>query len=396
MVIPFTAIYFTNLFGAQIAGVSTICNVIVAIIFSLVGGYYADVVGRKPMLLISELLCAVSYAIMALVISPWVHMEYLLLPATLLVNACWGLSKPASDAMLIDVTDDKVRKKLYQITYWTGNLSSSISGIVGAFIFSKYKLPLFGIIAFIFVISLFVTRFFISESLFPLKKKSDGERSSIIQFFKSVIMNYAQVFRDHVFMLYAVSSIFIVSMELNLTNYISVRLNHDMQNTTAGFIVDGYKMTGYLITLNTLVIVCLSLPISKMLKRNNDTFFMFSGLLAYVAGYSYMVVGINPIFLLIMMAIATFGEIIFMPIRQKMLINIIPNEKRSSYMAVNGLVFRLAMLFSGLFLIIGSYMSQWVMLIIITSVGILGISIIAIILPQLKGTSTKEESVFKM
>jgi DHA1 family multidrug resistance protein B-like MFS transporter len=396
MVTPFMAVYFAKTLGNTAAGLTTIVSIAVGLVFATLGGYYADRIGRKKMMLIAEAVCTGAYASMALANSPWFHSAYVTLAMTILNSAGWGLSKPAMEAMLIDVTQPDARKFMYRITYWTNNLSLSVAGIAGAFLFGSYLFELFLAVAFLTMLSFTVTAIFIAETLqktnaVPEAGQRFGQRSGQekkLSFFD----NYKQVFRDKTFMVYIAASVLLLSVEQNLTNYIGVRLGEQMPETEwlpwLHAKINGLHMLGILRTENTLAVVVLSLFIGALVKGKSDTRTLFAGLALNVLGYGYLAMGNQPALLLLMMLIGTVGELMYVPVKQAYLVNIVPNHARSSYMAINGMVHRTGQILCGLNVIIGGFVPGWGMACLIALTGAVGMLMLYTIVPKLEaGTS---------
>jgi MFS transporter, DHA1 family, multidrug resistance protein B len=71
MFFPFMAIYFTESFGKDKAGLLLIVSQIFSVIISLMGGYCADTFGRKRMMVLSAYGQGAVFFFFALFSSPW-------------------------------------------------------------------------------------------------------------------------------------------------------------------------------------------------------------------------------------------------------------------------------------------------------------------------------------
>ncbi|MCW1941631.1 MFS transporter [Bacillus anthracis] len=146
--------------------------------------------------------------------------------------------QPAAQAMIIDITNSESRKFVYTISYWLGNLSTAIGGIIGAFLFKNYLFELFIGISFISLLSIFITIFLITETYTPAPSSmsfNSKKNFSSIEIFQS----YLTVLKDKLFMLYILGAILIFSLEQSLTNYIGIRLVKDIPlHSTSFFGVD--------------------------------------------------------------------------------------------------------------------------------------------------------------
>ncbi|GKS11362.1 MFS transporter [Paenibacillus chitinolyticus] len=386
MVLPFMAVYFAKTLGTTTAGLAVMGNIIAGVAATFIGGYYADRIGRKKLMLISELVCTAAYAVMAAANSPWYESPYLTLAMSLVIGAAWGLSKPAADAMLIDVTEPAARKFMYRITYWLNNLSISIAGIIGAFLFSSYLFELLLGVSIVTFISYLVTLIWLSETLQPAAGhvEQGGVAKTGGPF--HILKSYGEVFRDRTFMVYVLASLLMVSVEFNLTEYIGIRLERDIHGAVllpgmAG--LNGLELLGILRTENTFAIVVLSLFTGYLLKKYGGTRTMFVGLFLNIAGYSYLAMGNHPWALLVLMLIATIGELIYVPIKQAFLVNIVPDHARSSYMAVNGMLYSGAHFICAINVVIGGFLPAWGMALVLFATGLTGMLLLGSILPKL-------------
>ncbi|WP_068775688.1 MFS transporter [Paenibacillus sp. FJAT-26967] len=391
MVLPFMAVYFAKTLGTTAAGLAVMASISAGVVTTFMGGYYADRIGRKKLMLTAELICAAAYMTMALANSPWLQSPYLTLIMSVVVGAGWGLSRPASDAMLIDVTEPDSRKFMYRITYWLNNLSISIASLAGAFLFSSYLFELLIAVTVITVISFLFTWLYLSETLQPYQQEHAVRYSSAVGSPLAVLKSYRQVFRDRTFMIYVSASLLMVSVEFNLTEYIAIRMEKEIDSVSLlpGLWqeISGLELLGILRTENTIAIVVLSLFTGYLLKKRADTKTMFIGLFLNIAGYSYLVFGSSPWALILLMLVATIGELIYVPIKQAFLVNIVPDHARSSYMAINGMLYSGAHFVCAINVIIGGFLPAWGMGILIFFTGCTGMLLLATILPQLSQSS---------
>ncbi|MCY9660435.1 MFS transporter [Paenibacillus chondroitinus] len=391
MVIPFMSIYFARTLGTTIAGTATTISIAVALISATIGGHYADRVGRKKMMLIGEGVALLAYTIMTFANSPIWHSAALTLIMTVISTASWGLSKPAVEAMLIDVSGPDTRKAIYRINYWSNNLAISVAGMIGGFFFSDYLFELLFVASGMSLVALLVTAFFMAETM-PSEVTSVEEEARSSKRI-SMYHRYKEVLSDRRFLIYLISSVLIVSVEMNLNGYIGIRLAQDIHHTPwfpgMSATIDGLPLVGVLRTENTLAVVLLSLFVGRLLKGNSDTRMMLFAMFLNVAGYTYLVFGSQPIMLMLLMLVATIGELTYVPLKQSLLVQLVPDHARSSYMALSSMTNRVAIMLSGLNMIIGGFLPSGAMALFILLTGVAGIGLLASILPSLKESEQK-------
>jgi MFS transporter, DHA1 family, multidrug resistance protein B len=399
MVTPFMAIYFVRTLGNTVAGAATIVTILIGLAFATLGGYYADQIGRKKMMLLSESIFAASYFIMALMNSSWFFSPVTTMIMTMVISAAWGLNKPAVEAMLIDVSTPDTRKFMYRITYWSNNLAISIAGIVGAFLFKDYLFELFLAVAAMSLVTLVVTAVFLAETMpkAAIHLKAAGEAANMEKKKESIWSSYKQVVRDKTFMAYVIGGVLLISVETNLTGYIAVRLGNLKQELEwlpwFDAKVSGFYILGFLRTENTLAVVILSLFIGRLFKLNSDARTMLIAMALNIIGYIYLTFSNQPILLILFMLIATIGELLYVPIKQAYLANMIPDHARSSYMAIQGMTYRAALIVSGVNIVIGGFFGPGSMAIVIGLTGVIGLLIIYTIIPSMQQRRAQSASV---
>jgi MFS transporter, DHA1 family, multidrug resistance protein B len=92
------------------------------------------------------------------------------------------------------------------------------------------------------------------------------------------------------------------------------------------------------------------------------------------------------------MVLATLGEVAKTPVQQTFMAALPPEESRSSYMAISGLVFNGASFITSLFVTLSAFLSPAWMSIGITAVGLAGVLIYILLLPQLEKRKQQSEN----
>ncbi|WP_117148765.1 MULTISPECIES: MFS transporter [Paraliobacillus] len=378
-IFPFIAIYFATYFGSAITGLLLIINVVVGLIVGLYGGYYADIMGRKKLMVIAGLIRMIAFIVMAVANSPLLTSPELTFLMAVLITASFGLDGPAADAMIIDITKPSERKGVYALIYWSFNLAFAVGGIVGALTFNHYLFELLVIMVITSIAANVLVIFFISETM---EKKEKPIETNVL---KSMFTSYKDVAGDKLFLLFVFAGLLLQSMENQMENYIAIRLNNEMPlQTILGFPFSGVEMVGFLKSENTILVVFLTVFVTRwVVKQKEGPIFLWSiGIftLGYV-GISYF----NNIWLLFaFMVLATIGELMRVPIQSDFLASIPTDDKRSSYMAVYGLVFNGSMMISSFFVTLGGIFSSEIMSTLILFCGFLSFMLMKHIMVDLK------------
>ncbi|WP_194841336.1 MDR family MFS transporter [Salinibacillus xinjiangensis] len=378
-IFPFMAIYFSEYFGAKLTGILLVLNVVIGFIVGIYGGYYSDRMGRKKLMVIAGVIRMFAFFIMAFANSSVLISPELTFIMTLLVMASFGLDGPAADAMIIDITKPSQRKGVYSLMYWCFNLAFAVGGIVGALTFKNYLFELLLTLAITNVLSNILVIFFIEETM----EKVEATKEKRV--LRSIVKSYKEVAGDKVFIYFVIAGLLIQSIENQMENYIGVRLNEEMPAQSLFFFdVTGVEMVGFLKSENTIIVVLLTVFITKWVsKLKEDRAFLMS-IFVFTVGYVAISYFNNVWLLFIFMAVATIGELMRVPIQSDFMASIPSDDKRSSYMAVYGMVFNGSMMISSIFVSLGAIFSTEVMSLLIFASGLLGMAITKKILPDLK------------
>lgn len=381
MIFPFMAIYLSKHFGVKEAGLLLLFNVFIGIIMNFFGGYFSDQFGRKKIMVFAETLRLIAFLTMMFCNSPWFTSPLITFFMMTINSICWGLAGPANQAMLIDVSKPEERKLMYSIMYWSNNLSIAIGGMLGGFLFKTHLFELLLALSIASLITWILITFFVDESYQSQKL----EANSISLHAKKMLSNYREVFHDKLFILYVLAGLLVLSMEFQLTNYISIRLANEIHNQQLfNWTYGGIELTGFLRTENTILVVVMALFATKIVNKLDDQKTLIWSCIVFVAGYAVISYSNSIWLLFIAMFVATVAEVLRVPVQQNYMANLPAEETRSSYMAVAGLTFNLAMLICSITVALSAFLSKFATSFFLTSLGVIGILIFVKILPDLE------------
>ncbi|WP_033706447.1 MDR family MFS transporter [Bacillus mycoides] len=369
MIFPFMAIYFSIKLGSAMAGALLLINVIASLVIGLYGGYIGDRLGRKKVMIIGQSIQVVSIACMGIANSDYVDSPWLTFLFMLVNSLGSGLMNPATEAMLIDVSTPENRKVMYSINYWAINLSIAIGAIFGGLLFENYRLQLFIVLTAVAVITLYVMAIYMEEVYVARKTV---EKKNVL---KDMADSYKIVMKDRAFLIFCAASICTLSLEFQINNYLGVRLQKEFETIHFffgnGFTFDltGIRMRSWISTENTILIVLFSALVIKMLKSFNDLKILYVGLFIYTIGFTILGTSNSLWILLIAGLFQTVGEMMYVPVRQSIMADMVPNEARGSYMAINGMVFQVAKMNGALGVMLGSFIASWGMSVLYFIVG---------------------------
>lgn len=391
MIFPFIAIYSYREIGPIWSSTLLSLAIIFNFIASLISGSISDKIGRRKLILISEGLRFFSLIGILLVNSPWIESVYITLFLFIINNIASGIFGPPSEAMILDVSESEERKYIYSLLYWISNISIAIGGSIGAVFFSKYLFELLMIINLLMIVSLILTVFYMKETYFPIKTKK-VDINNYISGITSFFSGYKAVLKNRRFILFLCSTTLLFSLEGHLTNYLSLKLVEDVNNQTIfpfNMQINGVQMLGILRTENTILVMVFSTFLVILIGKFRDKNLLIIGSALYAIGYFVLSVTDFVWLLLIAMLIATLGEVIAFPVMQSYLADIIPHDSRSTYLAFNKISIRLSLLVGTIGIFLYSFLPYYIMSLLLLFSGILAISILFLILPNVNSKRVK-------
>jgi len=379
MIIPFLAVYFAERVGEVLTAIMFMTVIAAGVVGGLIGGAWADRVGRKRLMVIADLIVLISYLLIAIANSPWMDSPYITFILFIPNMFGIGLFGPASQAMIVDVSEPASRPHIYAALYWSKNLAVAAGGLTGGFLFADYRFFLFLAVSFATLLSFMVTILFIDETHQPTARHESNRQKNQSPPRTGLFTEYVTAVRDQRFMLYIMATMILLTLEQQLTNYIGVRLSQEMPGQALipwipfSPEVDGIRMLGILRTENTLLVVLGGLFVTAWLRRFRKSHLLFVGISLFTAGT--MVIGMTNTswLLLVSMFVLTMGELMYSPIKQTILADLAPAHARSTYIAMNHLAEYGAMMLAAACISLGSLISSAMMAILYLIGGVISI-----------------------
>ncbi|MCJ8013650.1 MFS transporter [Paenibacillus sp. KQZ6P-2] len=356
MYFPFITIYFSQALGKHIAGILMTVPPLISMFGSIIGGYLADKLGRRPVMLLGVSIQTIMFVSFA--VSDHIWISYISFIGIGLGGALYG---PASSAMVADLTPPHERKQIFATFVTANNIGAVLGPALGAFLFFHYRSTLLWVCALVMFLYSIAIYLKIHESM-PNYDQKRLEVKSFRNAFKEEWSGYGTIFRDKAFLLYilggALSVITIMQLDLYLaiyvTNYVPTQDLIHWNNLRIS--LSSNEILGWILGLNGLLFVIFVIPITKWLSHWTDrNVFILS---AFLAGLGIFLFGFttNIWILFVLTIIFTFGEIVRAPVLDNFIAEYAPEHARGKYMGASRLQFSI-----GRFLApITVFLSEWI------------------------------------
>jgi len=329
LVYPFFTLYITAKFGIGMtqAGVLLMVWSFSGFLGSFIGGALSDRFGRKVMVLFGLVFSAVSSIGIGLATELW--MMYFL---AFFVGVLSDIAGPAWQAMVADILPENQRTEGFGVMRVTGNLAWIIGPTIGGLLSTYSFLLLFVLDAISSIITALVIYRHIPETK-PEISTPDEQKEPLIK----TVAGYTKVFGDKLFMAFILASMMALVVYLQMYSTLSVYLRDHHGFST--------QLFGYLLTSSAIMVVIFQFWISRQVKKYPPMLMMALGSAFYAVGFTmFGFVATYALFVLAIILI-TIGEMVDMPVSQKLAADFAPEDMRGRYMAVFGLSWAIPAMF---------------------------------------------------
>jgi len=358
-VVPFLTLYLCKQgYTTTDAGLAIAAYGAGNLLASLIGGYLADVVGRRKTIVLSMFSGAAAMLLLS-----QARGLYQIIPLVALVGLTGEFYRPASSALLTDLVPPERRVTAFSVYRAAFNAGWACGPAAAGFLAARGYLwlflgdaatsILFGIVAF-----------------FALPKHTGVGKSSPA--WGDALRVIRRDRRLHQYLLAAFCVAFVLfQMSSTLSLYV----------TGLGFEATLY---GAILSLNGVMVVFCELPLTMITRRFPPRFAIAAGFLLMGLGFACNAFARTFPALAGCMALFTLGEMIAIPVAAAYMANLSPPHMRGRYAGVSGLTWALALIFApGLGMKIMSYNPAvlWI------STGVLGMLSATIILWPIKAAT---------
>ncbi|MGG0664442.1 MFS transporter [Viridibacillus arvi] len=342
MVLPYTVIYFSGKVGLSLTTTLILIIAIISIIGYAIGGKATDRIGRKKVIIISEVMTAIGFVAISYFNSLDQFQVIPIFIAFSLIYFFESAANPAYGALIIDVSTEDNRKLIYTYFMWISYLAFAVGSLVGAYFFELHATTLFLLVGIVALISASCTYHFIVDTY----KVTIAEKESKVSEIKPI--NISNLFSSRLFLLLCIGTMLISTLVEQFPNYLSIRLVSRYEE--GEFNMTGYEMIGYLNLENTVVVAFGVVVLMKIVNRVSEKKSLLMGLIILGAGYIYISYVIQPILLMVGMLFIAIGELLYLPTLQSIVAKSIPEETRGTHLSILGLMSVIGGMIASLFI----------------------------------------------
>ncbi len=311
---PFMAIFLSLYIhlAVYIVGIIFTLLSLMSMVFSILGGYLADLKGRKFTLMLGSISGIFIYLSIALTFL--FHIYTLTIILFIFSSFSGSLVYPSASALIADVTNPESREGGYSIYRILSNVGWAVGPLMGSFIYSTGIIYIFYALVVASILQTIIILFVKKQNVL---KTGKGTRNPFLVYDK-----YLFIFSIATFFIILLSSQFSVS--LPLYSEIAIKIN----------VAD----LGYIYAINGLVVVIGQYPLIQLFARFGDLITFIAGALFYALGYFIIAFSTNLYGLMFNMVIITMGENLTTPTINTVISKMSPPGKTGRYMGFNSMV----------------------------------------------------------
>lgn len=318
MTVPFLAIYLQSELEASpvIIGLTIGIAPLVSTFTGFIGGYLADKVGRKAIILISMFLWSLVFVGFASV-----KIVELFIVLSALNGLCRSFFETSTQALMVDFTEDDKKRRLFSFRYTAINIAAVIGPIVGVTIaqMSSAAIPFYITGAMYFIYALFLM---VILNRYEMHQELLGQSKRI----QDVVV---VIGRDRQLVMLLVGGIFILVGYSQFDSTLPQYINSNIEN--------GVRLFSVLIVVNAAVVLVFQLPLSILMERLSLRATLYVGIIFFALGIGLFGFADSYVVFIIGMVIFTIGEVCTFPTMNVLIENIAPKNQKGTYLGASQL-----------------------------------------------------------
>ncbi len=285
----------------------------ISIIFSLIGGYIGDTIGRRYTILAGGIIGVVAYFSVYYLFT--IDTSALIISIIFVLSSISGaLVFPASSAVVADTTTSEMRRSGFGIYRVFTNIGWAVGPIIGSLIYNSGVEYIFLFASITYLLQLVIVFLFMKETSKKIVEKSGKE-----------FISY-----DAKLILFSLGTFFLtlLTSQFNVTFPTYATLQGGVPPSSIGYI---YAVNGTVVVLG-------QIPVNRLFRRFSDLLMMQIGSLFYAAGYFACAFSDSVIQFMIAMFIITIGENMASPGINSVVTKISPAGKTARYNGFNSMI----------------------------------------------------------
>lgn len=337
-VFPFLTIYFSKELGIQITSFLLIGSQVLTVFTGLLGGYFADNIGRKKMMSISVIGECFGFLLFAFSATESFHQPYIGFLGFTIASVFTSFYQPASQAMIADVVAAEHRSHVYAVFYMMINVAVVIGPIIGSVVFYNYPVVTLVAIAFADLLLLVLLQKFGHETA-PLVLQPEGKiKKTVWEALREQVSQYKIIFKDKVFLLFIVAGVIIAQafMQLDLLFPLYIK---DVIGTSSlfHFSLRSEQLFGVSVALNGFLVATFTVIVSRQISRFKEKFVFMNS--SFLYGIALFIFGFSagPWGVIIAIILFSFAELMTVGIQQNFISIIAPENLRGMYFSASSL-----------------------------------------------------------
>lgn len=312
MTLPFLSIYLSrdlNLHPVLI-GLTVGISPLMATVGGFIGGQLSDRFGRKPIILFSLFtISAVYYGFTWADEAVW----FIVLNAGL--GLCNAFFEPTSQALIADLTDKEKRMKAYSLRYTAINIGASVGPLAGAYMASVSAGLAFIVTGTVYLIYALALLYYLSK--YPVAGSSQQKNKITLGAAFTIVR------KDK-----ALGYLILGGLLVN-AGYSQVHSN--LAQHLDGSIEKAVFLFSVLLSINAIMVVFLSIPISHWTEKFQPMQVMIAGAIFTAAGLAGFGLAGGWTVAILGMALLTIGEILIFPSNSLLIDRLASEELRGTY-----------------------------------------------------------------
>lgn len=326
-VATFLALYLTveRGYSASYAGLVGALYGLGGVVSSVVAGVLTDRLGRRPTMLIAQLMTAVSVALLGFMEDP-----VAIAAVAAVVGMASNGSRPAVAAMMADIVAPEDRVRAFALNYWALNMGFAISSTLAGLLAQYGYLLLFlgeSVLVLACAVVVFVK--------LPESRPQEGAAESSTTEETGRRVSMMSVLRDGRFM--SVVGLNLLLALLFQQAYVSLPVTMGQ----AGFSSSDF---GLVIATNGVLIVLLQIPVTRFIEHRSPAALLIGSALLTGYGFGLTAFAGSVALFAVSVAVWTLGEIINSPTQMGLVVRLSPTHGRGRYQGMYSLSWSVASL----------------------------------------------------